>query len=159
MWLERFEMYPPSLGAMNKALLGLPSPSQRFLTWYIGGGSYNDIWWLWRRKNLRQSIKAVEGWVGQLSRRASFSEVSSAFGSDAHLDGRCFVVVVTMMKVVMVMLTSKELTRKAEALCGKVQQTSVGSTFKLHNTFNFLTSISTFDSTKTRTTTTFESIR
>ena len=57
----------------------------------------------------------MEGWVGQLSRRASFSEVSSAFGSDAHLDGRCFVVII--MKVVMVMLTSKELTRKAEALC------------------------------------------
>ena len=28
--------------------------------------------------------------MGQSSRRASFSEVSSAFGSDAHLDGRCF---------------------------------------------------------------------
>ena len=32
---------------------------------------------------------------------------------------------------VTMLLTSKELIRKAEALCGKAQQTSVGSIFKL----------------------------
>ena len=36
-----------------------------------------------------------------------------------------------VVEVVVTIFTSKELIRKAEALCGKVQQTSVGSTFKL----------------------------